>query len=216
VTSGESRNVVVRVVGLDEAAAWAEFLTVGERERAEGMTDDILRARFMVSRGLRRKMLAEVMGRAAGELEFVEEEGSKPRLVDGDGWDFNVSHAGDYVAVAVSRGAVGIDVEKLRPVREMTALVRRYFHADEVEAWEELEEGQKEEGFFVLWSAREAAMKCCGLGLARGLAVTRVDPVVLSEASATATVGAETVELERFEAPKGYVMVVGKKGRSDE
>jgi len=209
-------ELVVRVVGLDEAAAWAGFLTVGERERAEGMTDDILRARFVVSRGVRRELLAQVTGRVAGEFEFVEEEGRKPRLVDGDGWDFNVSHAGDYVAVAVARGAVGIDVEKLRPVREMTALVRRYFHADEVKAWEQLAEDTREEEFFVLWSAREAAMKCCGLGLAKGLAVTRVDPVVLSEAVATATVGAETVKLERFEAPAGYVMVVGRERGSGE
>ena len=195
-------------------AAWRDYedvLTAGERERAEGMTDDLLRARYVVSRGLRRKVLADCAGRGAGELEFLEEEGSKPRLVEADGWDFNVSHAGDYVAVVVGRGAVGIDVERVRAVREMTALVRRYFHSDEVKAWEQLAEEEREQGFFIFWSAREAAMKCCGLGLAKGLAVTRVDPVLLSETAATATVGAETVELERIEAPAGCVMVVGRK-----
>jgi len=212
----ETMQLVVRVVGLDEAAAWAEFLTVGEREKAERMANDILRARFVVSRGLRREVLAEMTGRVAGELEFVEEEGSKPRLVDGDGWDFNVSHAGDYVAVAVARGAVGIDVEKLRPVREMAALVQRHFHADEVKAWEQLAEDTREQGFFVLWSAREAAMKCCGLGLAKGLAVTRVDPAFLRRRVAEVAVGDEVVTVEKVEAPAGYVMVVGVQGRRDE
>ncbi len=201
---------MVRVVGLDEVAGWAEFLTEAERERAEGMTNDILRARFVVSRGLRRRVLAECAGRGAADLVFAEEGEGKPRLVDGDGWDFNLSHAGDYVAVAVARGAVGIDLEMMREVREMHALVRRYFHADEVRAWEELEVEQKEEGFFALWSAREAAMKCCGLGLAGGLAVTRVDPGFLRAPAGRAVVGAEVVSLERLEAPAGYVLVVAR------
>ena len=215
-TSGESRGVVVQVAQLAEAAAWEEFLTVGERERATGMANETLRARFVVSRGLRREMLARVTGRAAGELEFFEQAGGKPRLVDGDGWDFNVSHAGEYVAVVVGRGAVGIDLEKLRPVREMTALVRRYFHADEARAWEALEGREKEEGFFALWSAREAAMKCCGLGLAKGLAVTRVDPAFLGQRMAQATVGDAVVEVEKLEAPAGYVMVGARVRRGDE
>lgn len=202
---------VVRVVGLGEWGDFAELLTDGEWERAEKIVDETLRARLVVSRGLRREMLARMTGRVARELEFVEEEGSKPRLVDADGWDFNVSHAGDYVAVVVGRGSVGIDLEKLRPVREMSALVRRYFHADEAAAWEKLEERAREEGFFVLWSAREAAMKCCGLGLAKGLAVTRVDPGFLRAPNGTTQVGTDMVALERCEAPVGYVVVVGQR-----
>lgn len=199
------------MAGLRDWRSFTELLTAREREQAEGIGDETLRARFVVSRGLRREVLAQVTGRAAGELEFVEEEGSKPRLVDGDGWDFNVSHAGDYVAVVTGRGAVGIDLEKLRPVRETSALVQRYFHADEAAAWKKLDEREREEGFFALWSAREAAMKCCGLGLAKGLAVTRVDPAFLYQRSAQVTVGDTVVEVEKCEAPAGYVMVVGRK-----
>jgi len=201
----------VRVAGLGQWGDFAGWLTARERERAEGMASDVLRARFVVSRGLRREMLARATGRAAGELEFVEPEGGKPRLVEGGGWDFNVSHAGEYVAVVAGRGPVGIDVEKLRPVREMTALVRRYFHADEVRAWENLEERERERGFFVLWSAREAAMKCCGLGLARGLAVTRVDPGFLYQRVATVTVGEALVMVEKLDAPVGYVLAGARK-----
>jgi 4'-phosphopantetheinyl transferase len=210
VTSNESRVVAVRVARLDEAAAWAEFLTVSEGEKAERMASDILRARYVIGRGLRRQLLAECTGRGAGELEFVEDSESKPRLVDADGWDFNVSHAGDYVVVAVRRGAVGVDLEMKRPVREMGALVRRYFHADEAAAWEGLEEPEKEGGFFTLWSAREAAMKCCGLGLAKGLTVTRVDPAILQGDEVEASVAGVTVGVRRHEAPPGYVMMLAR------
>jgi phosphopantetheinyl transferase len=94
----------------------------------------------------------------------------------------------------------------------MGPLVRRYFHRDEVTAWENLGERERVEGFFLLWSAREAAMKCCGLGLAKGLSVTRVDPAFLRGGVATSVVGSMEVTLERIEAPAGYVMVVGRRG----
>jgi 4'-phosphopantetheinyl transferase len=206
----EATDLVVRIAGLDEAAAWAEFLTDAERERVEKIGNDSLRARFVVSRGLRRAVLAECTGRAPGDLEFYEDGESKPRLVGGGGWDFNLSHAGDYVAVAAGRGAVGVDLEKIREVREMSALVTRYFHADEAAAWTALDDGLRQEAFFVLWSAREAAMKCAGLGLAKGLAVTRVDPAILTQTAAEGLVGATAVKVNRHEAPSGYVMMLAR------
>ena len=207
---------VVQIAALGEVAAWEKFLTAVERERVGKISNETLRARFVVSRGLWRAVLAECTGRAAGDLEFYEDGESKPRLVDGEGWDFNLSHAGDYVVVVAGRMAVGVDLEKIREVREMSALVTRYFHAEEAAAWTALGEGLRQEAFFVLWSAREAAMKCAGLGLAKGLAVTRVDPVILTQPAADAVVGAMAVRVERREAPAGYVMVGAKLRRKDE
>lgn len=204
---------LVRVARLDEVATWSRLLSPEERERAEGLSNGTMRARFMVSRGLRRAVLAGCTGRPAEDLLFREDEGEKPRLEAAVGWDFNLSHAGDYVAVAVARGPVGIDLEQMRVVRQMAALVRRFFHEDEATVWERLPDGEeRREAFFVLWSAREAAMKCRGLGLARGLAVTRVDPTMITHRKAGARVGADPVQLERLSAPAGYVMVVAQGG----
>ena len=200
----------MRVVNLSERDDYAQLLSAEEREKAEAMRNETLRARFVVSRGLRRKVLSEVTGRAAGDLELIEDGETKPRLLDHDGWDFNVSHAGDYVAVAAGRCRVGIDLEKMREVPEMEAIMDRYFHPDEAAAWRALNENLRADGFFVLWSAREAAMKCCGLGLAKGLSVTRIDPAFLHERVAEAKVGDKVVEVEQFDAPAGYVMVVGR------
>ena len=200
----------MRVVNLSEHEDYTRLLSAEEREKAEAMRNETLRARFVVSRGLRRKALAEVTGRAEGDLEFIEYSETKPQLSDDDGWDFNVSHAGDYVAVAAGRCRVGIDLEKMREVPEMEAIMNRYFHPDEAAAWRALDESLRAESFFVLWSAREAAMKCCGLGLAKGLSVTRIDPAVLYQRVAKATVGDAVVRLEKLEAPSGYVMVVAR------
>jgi phosphopantetheinyl transferase len=98
----------------------------------------------------------------------------------------------------------------MREVPEMEAIMDRYFHPDEAAAWRALDETRRAEGFFVLWSAREAAMKCCGLGLAKGLSVTRIDPAFLRERIAEAKVGDKVVEVEKFDAPAGYLMVVAR------
>jgi 4'-phosphopantetheinyl transferase len=138
----------LELASLDRAADWFSCLTSDETQRLEGITHPVLRERFTVSRGLRRKVLAEALHCDYGDLSIVEDAGTKPRLLGGQGWDFNVSHAGDYVAVVVGRGEVGVDLEKVRPVREMAALVARYFHRDEAAAWQALSAEQKSAAFF--------------------------------------------------------------------
>ena len=163
-----------------------------------------------LSRGLRRKVLSEAAGLLAGEITFSESEEGKPRALNAVGWDFNVSHSGDYVAVAVGRGQVGVDLEQFRLVREMACIVDRYFHPDETAAWRAVAPSLREEAFFVLWSAREASMKCVGLGLARGISVTRVDPLIVTRNATFARVGDARVEVRRVEAPRGYVAMVAQ------
>lgn len=206
---GSEAECWVRMAALGEAEEFAAFLTAAERERSEGLSHEVVRARFVVSRGLRRQLLSDCTGLPAAELRLAEDEGAKPRLLGGDGWDFNQSHAGDYVAVAVRRGAVGIDLERQREVRDMAAIVDRYFPSAEAAAWHALPVARQAADFFLLWSAREAAMKCAGLGLAKGLGVTRIDPALLEHAHATGRVGNQVVHLQRLEAPAGYVLVLG-------
>jgi 4'-phosphopantetheinyl transferase len=186
---------------------WGSMLAPAEVRDAEKIQSPVLRERFIVSRGLRRKVLMTCLGKPSEHLSFIEQDGCKPRLADSSGWDFNISHAGNYVALAVRRGNVGIDLELIREVREMASLVLRYFHPDESRAWNALADGLRKEAFFVLWAAREAAMKCLGLGLAKGLAVTRVDPTFMNSEQGSATVGGQFIKLHRVDAPSGYVMV---------
>lgn len=196
---------VERVASVDR---WHSMLAPLEVLEADKMHNSLQLQRFIVSRGLRRKVLSKLTGQSIEQLSFIAQDGCKPRLAGANGWDFNISHAGDYVALAVRRGSVGIDLELMREVREMASLVLRYFHPDESRAWNALAEGLRKEAFFVLWAAREAAMKCLGFGLAKGLSLTRVDPMFMNLARGKADVGGRLVHLHRVDAPKGYVMVV--------
>jgi 4'-phosphopantetheinyl transferase len=91
----------------------------------------------------------------------------KPRL---DGADpsiqFNISHTGDLALIAVTRGLrVGIDVERIRDVPDIEAIIDGFFSEQET-AW--LRSRENEEltwAFFLLWTRREAAAKALGIGL---------------------------------------------------
>ena len=181
-----------------------------EVRRAERMANPALCARFVVSRGLRRKVLAGVLGCGPEDVLIAEDAGAKPRLRDGHGWDFNLSHAGNYVALIIGRGEVGVDLEKMRPVRAMEGVVERYFHPDEGAAWRAMPPHEQEDAFFLLWSAREAAMKCAGTGLAGGLSRTRIDPEILRSDRVRGVVGTQEMVLQREKAPEGYVLVTAR------
>jgi 4'-phosphopantetheinyl transferase len=200
---------------LGQADEFALWLTPGERDRAACLSEGPLRTRFVVSRGLRRQMLSACTGRPAQTLEFEEDGTAKPRLVDGEGWDFNLSHAGEHVAVVVRRGAVGIDLEHHGKVRDQEGIVSRYFHPDEAQAWQCLPAELQAGAFFRLWSAREAAMKCAGLGLARGIRITRIDPGFIETGAAMARVGEEIFAVNVLAAPADCTLVVATSPADD-
>jgi 4'-phosphopantetheinyl transferase len=153
-------------------------------------------------------MLSDCIGVFADSLVFSHDGEGKPRLQGLTGWDFNISHAGNHVAVVVGRGSVGVDIEQYREVREMKSIVARYFHPEEQAAWHDLPPARQPAAFFLLWSAREAAMKCAGLGLAKGLSITRVDPGILERGQGTAWVGDRLLQARSLPAPEGYALVV--------
>src|SRR6202034_1957975 len=69
---------------------------------------------FVVSRGMRKSLLAAYLGASPDTLRFEANEFGKPALAresqNGDDLRFNVSHSGSVVAMAVTRGReVGVD-----------------------------------------------------------------------------------------------------------
>ena len=93
---------------------------------------------------------------------FAYAGGGKPYLVGGE-WQFNLSHAGEWVTCALSSAPVGCDLERIRPVPPR--LVSRFFAPSEAEAISALPEPQRPDAFFRLWTLKESVMKATGLGL---------------------------------------------------
>ena len=115
-----------------------------------------------------RRVLAPYLGEAAEEIELAAGEHGKPRLAEEpERLGFNLSHSGRLALVAVARGReVGVDVERVRPERDLLALAERALAPEEAAAVREAAEPERARRFYELWTRHEARLKCLGVGLA--------------------------------------------------
>ena len=115
-----------------------------------------------------RRVLAPYLGEAPEEIELTEGEHGKPRLAeDSPRLAFNLSHSGRLALVAVARDReVGVDVERVKPERDLATLAERALAPEAAAAVREAAEPRRAQLFYELWTQHEARLKCLGVGLA--------------------------------------------------
>ena len=96
-------------------------------------------------------------------VEYVAHE--KPKLISDKGLYFNVSHSGDYVALALSDKEVGCDIQEIRPYSPRVA--KRNYSERETQFIEDSE--NKDKSFIRLWALKESILKFTGQGISGGL-----------------------------------------------
>ena len=163
------------------SGAWQALtaaLSLDEKERAGKFKFEKHRNRFIAGRGGLREILGKYLQAKPAALRFTYSNNGKPALAAefaGAGVHFNVAHSEDLALVAVTRiGAIGVDVECIRPVKEMDELVARFFSARETELFRELRADEKPAAFFNLWTRKEALLKVTGEGITRSLSLVEV------------------------------------------
>jgi 4'-phosphopantetheinyl transferase len=98
---------------------------------------------------------------ARGDSDIKFGPWGRPELAKG-GPAFSLSHSGDFSALSVSDAAHGLDLEGLaRPVN-FQAVLPRILSPAEAPFAKSL--AQSPEGFFFVWTRKEALMKALGLG----------------------------------------------------
>jgi len=134
--------------------------------------EPVLRARISARR-LVDAVLPRYLGGSADSLKISRDANGRP-YVAGATLDFNLSHSGDWALLAVASGTrVGVDVEHVRNDRDFRAIARRYFSDSEAQRIRDLVDDDVARGeFYTLWTAKEAALKALGTGIANGLAQT--------------------------------------------
>ncbi len=143
--------------------AESAVLSADERARATRLLTPALSARFVRARTGLRRVLARYVGQAPEALAFRTGAHGKPYLLTSDAPYFNLSHSEDRAALAVCWGfEVGIDIERVKPLREDVA---SFFSTRERQALAALE---GEDGLLALyrcWTSKEAVLKALGAGL---------------------------------------------------
>jgi 4'-phosphopantetheinyl transferase len=102
------------------------------------------------------------------DIPIRRDERGKPLLADNrDEISFNLSHSGDLSLVAISRGReVGVDVEQVKPERDLVALAERALGPEDAVAVRTAAGEERTRVFYELWTRHEARVKCLGVGLA--------------------------------------------------
>ncbi|MBS1675742.1 MAG: 4'-phosphopantetheinyl transferase superfamily protein [Actinobacteria bacterium] len=107
-------------------------------------------------------------GRGGAAVELSSGEDGKPRLATApERLSFNLSHSGDLALVAIAPGGVevGVDVERLRPRRDLLRLAGRGLPAADAAAVAAAGAAEREPVFYRAWARHEARVKCTGTGV---------------------------------------------------
>jgi 4'-phosphopantetheinyl transferase len=137
-------------------------LTSAEADRASRFHHDRDRRRSIVGRAVLRHLLSRHSGVDPKEFRFELRENGKPFLPQSD-IQFNVSHSGDVIAIALAANEVGVDIEAKHPIPEIAAIAARFFSKDEAERVSAATDATDE--FFRIWTMKEAIVKAEGQGL---------------------------------------------------
>lgn len=153
-------------VAADHLPGLWETLAEDERDRAARFVYAVHRDRYVVGRARLRQILGAETGRDPRDIVFRYGANGKP-AIDG-GPAFNLSHSDALAALAISRdGALGIDIEKARPIEDMVAQL--HFSPTEYAELSRMKPGEWLDGFYRCWTRKEAVIKANGLGLSMPL-----------------------------------------------
>jgi 4'-phosphopantetheinyl transferase len=172
------------------------ILPDAERAAVERYRFEDDRRRTAGGRILCRRLLSEHLGVAPESLCFRTGEYGKPALTEGS-LEFNVTHSGAWIGLAIGDSAVGIDIEQIKPDRDVEGLGRRYFLPHE-RVWIAAQADQTL-AFFRIWSMKESALKADGRGLALPLG-----DVVLHPEARIATIHSTRWMLTELHFDEGY------------
>lgn len=158
-------------------------LSADERTRSVQFIVPLERRRFILTRIVLRHVLAGYHGLAASDIPLAREASGRPYVEGAERPFFSLSHSADVALIAVADVAVGVDVERVRPVARAAEIARRIMHPETVALLESLPPSQFERSFLDAWTQREAHVKAVGGGLFRTPDVLPFDPGLPNDAT---------------------------------
>ncbi|WP_392558565.1 4'-phosphopantetheinyl transferase family protein [Orbus mooreae] len=91
-------------------------------------------------------------------------DNSRPKFEKSNLPDFNISHSGDFITVAISsEGLVGLDIEIDRPRKNIQKIAKQFFSSSE-NSWLN-QQYDPLAAFWKLWTLRESALKVYAKGV---------------------------------------------------
>ncbi len=142
-----------------------ELLSDDEQARAGRFRFWRDQRRFIAGRGILRQLISRYFHIHPRSIEFHYSEFGKPFVLDGD-LGFNLAHSQDSILYGFCLSKdIGVDLEYLRPIEDVTSIASRYFSPAETRAILGVPVEQQNELFLSYWTLKEAYIKAIGQGL---------------------------------------------------
>lgn len=200
-----------------DLAALESVLSAQERERAAAFRLPAPRRQFVVGRAALRTLLGRYLGLTPAACGFALDANGKPSLQPASPLRFNVSHAGDFVLIAIANGMdVGVDVEAHRHTDDLASLAASILCPADLERWRAASAVEGPAAFYRIWTCKEAVAKAIGCGLAMDFRKLRIS-LAPGRAAALASLEPQWGQagrwsLRELETESGYSAAVAASG----
>lgn len=154
---------------LESIQTVAQLLSADDYERAQRIRDPGERRQRLATYVAVRVLLERIAGPVARGRPFARSVDGKPRL-DLERVEFSLAHIDGAALIGVSEVALGVDLERMRPVRLTSRRLAEISAAGAGLSDEPLPDSTLEHAFLQAWARLEAFAKVRGGGLAKTLA----------------------------------------------
>jgi len=149
------------------------LLSANERQAAQRFQFEELRRRYAICHGKLRVLLAAYLDMAPEAIEFARCAFGKPYLIGRQqqalALQFNLSHSGDRMLLAVGQRQLGVDIEMWNRRHELGLLAQECLSADELAYWRRLPDQLQMPAFYRFWTRKESLLKAVGAGIGNGV-----------------------------------------------
>ncbi|MDR3624654.1 MAG: 4'-phosphopantetheinyl transferase superfamily protein [Chlamydiales bacterium] len=148
----------------EEPSSWEKLLSEEELKKAYAYTFHDKKSEFIICRGIMKQLLSNYIKLPIQEIIIHYTPAGKPFLANEKAF-FNISHSNGKALFALSATTqMGIDIEMIRPIKELFTIAKNYFSNEEKKILQNCSESEKEKTFFKLWTKKEAVLKAAGTG----------------------------------------------------
>lgn len=140
------------------------YLTEEEIIKSKDYKSEIAKINYIASRAILNLVLKYLLEKEIDDLIVKRDKNNKPYLENTIGLKFNISHTEGLVLLAFFKREVGVDVEKINYKFEFKDILENCFTKDEI-----INIDNNIISFYRYWTAKEAYLKCDGIGIVRNL-----------------------------------------------
>jgi 4'-phosphopantetheinyl transferase len=131
------------------------------------------RKRGLISELLVRYLISIKSNIKSNQIILDKGKYGKPFVKNISGIEYNVSHSGQFVVCAIGNHPVGIDVEQI--LNFDLSICNKIFETKEYEVFQQINNFEKLEYFYRMWSLKESFIKAKGCGLYMKLNSVRIN-----------------------------------------